>query len=705
MEDELLEIKPNKITFKCQDLNSIITIQNLTLHFIQCRIVSPNPTLLNISHERVSIAPCSTLDVNIRLKLCSSSLVAIQSNRKLTIFYYDADELEESNWNLIPTNKLGRTDIQIDYEIESLKFKIFRDEPITKPIDHSIILQPLQMNSYVSLSEDTKRNLIEFYSNTFGDHQTYKVLDDRLIFISQNKIDIKNEIHIMEMQDSLLYLSIYKPSMMIIATQKKELIEPMSPQIQRKQKQQKQVEQQKQLEQLPKIEQVEVIQPVIKQIEINRPQQRSQSIQLKADQVKYSTPQRQSVQIKELSYEKQVKMEQKQPDAPVVFKEPNSQPQQSELKINVVAQLKSYQQLTNVLLFRDGKYMVTIGEKQDIKVWAMSIKGVVGQIKDHEGKKKILIFQEWRYIDQTADENYEFQTKDPQELKVDMYTKYETAYRFITGSDDQIFRIFNLQSMKMEYSFNCRLQIPTSLAFLPDRGLFCIGGQPFKTIFGMQRKYRSVRFFRMDTLQEKPKYKIYCENEDDYLSEIVYTENPREKDHYHARLNNTLMIHIHKVSSQGKQVQQSAKLYFVFLDRENKCTVLLTLECDQLNIKGVNHVRYLHKQGNFAIIEQIDTKGSQKLVIVNIKQLHTQKGMQNGIECNLIQESLAKMSMQVMANPLLIIIPREKNLQIQTMNGEQKELIEGSSIRTKLGCVGNFVYSVYDDIVEILSIQ
>ena len=38
------------------------------------------------------------------------------------------------------------------------------------------------------------------------------------------------------------------------------------------------------------------------------------------------------------------------------------------------------------------------------------------------------------------------------------------------------------------------------------------------------------------------------------------------------------------------------------------------------------------------------------------------------------------------------------------MNGEQKELIEGSSIRTKLGCVGNFVYSVYDDIVEILSI-
>lgn len=38
------------------------------------------------------------------------------------------------------------------------------------------------------------------------------------------------------------------------------------------------------------------------------------------------------------------------------------------------------------------------------------------------------------------------------------------------------------------------------------------------------------------------------------------------------------------------------------------------------------------------------------------------------------------------------------------MNGEQKELIEGSSERTKLGCVANFVYSVYDDIVEILSI-
>lgn len=37
---------------------------------------------------------------------------------------------------------------------------------------------------YLSISEETKRNLIEFYSNTFGDHLTYKVLDDRLIFIS-----------------------------------------------------------------------------------------------------------------------------------------------------------------------------------------------------------------------------------------------------------------------------------------------------------------------------------------------------------------------------------------------------------------------------------------------------------------------------------------------------------------------------------------
>lgn len=38
--------------------------------------------------------------------------------------------------------------------------------------------------------------------------------------------------------------------------------------------------------------------------------------------------------------------------------------------------------------------------------------------------------------------------------------------------------------MTLEQSFNSRLQTPTAITFMPDRGLFCIGGQPYKTIFG-----------------------------------------------------------------------------------------------------------------------------------------------------------------------------------------------------------------------------
>lgn len=45
----------------------------------------------------------------------------------------------------------------------------------------------------------------------------------------------------------------------------------------------------------------------------------------------------------------------------------------------------------------------------------MSIRGLVGTIKELENKKerKILLIKEWRYVDPSADENYEFELKDP----------------------------------------------------------------------------------------------------------------------------------------------------------------------------------------------------------------------------------------------------------------------------------------------------
>jgi hypothetical protein len=52
------------------------------------------------------------------------------------------------------------------------------------------------------------------------------------------------------------------------------------------------------------------------------------------------------------------------------------------------------------------------------------------------------------------------------------------------------------------YSISIRiyLRIPSCMMFLPDRGLFAVGGTPYNTIFGFYRKYRSIRFYRMDNI-------------------------------------------------------------------------------------------------------------------------------------------------------------------------------------------------------------
>lgn len=57
----------------------------------------------------------------------------------------------------------------------------------------------------------------------------------------------------------------------------------------------------------------------------------------------------------------------------------------------------------------------------------------------------------------------------------------------------------------------------------------------------------------MNNLLEKPKYKVFCKHEDDFLNKIVYSENPIYE-HYHARINNILAIQIYRRNSAGRHI-------------------------------------------------------------------------------------------------------------------------------------------------------
>jgi hypothetical protein len=88
----------------------------------------------------------------------------------------------------------------------------------------------------------------------------------------------------------------------------------------------------------------------------------------------------------------------------------------------------------------------------------------------------------------------------------------------------------------------------------------------------------------MDSLQEKPKYKIFCNSDDEQLLEIVYTDNSKNNssNRLHARLNNIIAVTL--VKYQGaKQISHSGKIYFLFFDRMNNLSVLMTLDCEQLS--------------------------------------------------------------------------------------------------------------------------
>jgi hypothetical protein len=137
--------------------------------------------------------------------------------------------------------------------------------------------------------------------------------------------------------------------------------------------------------------------------------------------------------------------------------------------------------------------------------------------------------------------------------------------------------------MKLEFTFNSRMEWSSCIEFMPFRGLFCIGGMPKISFFGSAKKYRSIRFYRMDTLQEKPKYKIFTHDDNEFMHEMVFSDNS-EIDRKHLRISSILTVTMTHRNGKNVRLMSGGRVIFLFFDRMNKMTVLLAMDSVQLCI-------------------------------------------------------------------------------------------------------------------------
>lgn len=129
------------------------------------------------------------------------------------------------------------------------------------------------------------------------------------------------------------------------------------------------------------------------------------------------------------------------------------------------------------------------------------------------------------------------------------------------------------------------LKYVTAFTFLSDKTLFSFGGR-YESEFQMlslsikKPRFRFIKFHRLDTLSEYRSFKIACE-EEDVLTALEYADNTQwlsessQRDRRHSRLNHVLAVAICSNNHKGK-------LYFLYLDQLNQCTILMSLTCEQL---------------------------------------------------------------------------------------------------------------------------
>jgi hypothetical protein len=183
-----------------------------------------------------------------------------------------------------------------------------------------------------------------------------------------------------------------------------------------------------------------------------------------------------------------------------------------------IYKLHTYSQVKLVLLL--GDKLLTLEDKDVIRVWDIAIRFEIGQFRDLVGLKNIKITHllEWKYPN-------EFDFDDKAEHT---YSPHENEQRCMTLSSDNILRIFNLHSMKLERSIKFDMKYVTAFSFVQDKSLFCIGGR-YESEFSVlslsikKPRLRYIKFFSLSTLQEFMAVKLPSEPED-VLTSLEYAD-------------------------------------------------------------------------------------------------------------------------------------------------------------------------------------
>jgi len=115
--------------------------------------------------------------------------------------------------------------------------------------------------------------------------------------------------------------------------------------------------------------------------------------------------------------------------------------------------------------------MLTIDEKGVIKVWDLRMSTEIGQMRDLVGGSEIKALVEWRYPDNTADEDVIYEDDEV------IFDSDETAGRVFIVSSDGTLRIFNIETLKLERFWKSGLKYNTAMTFLSDKTLLAVGGR------------------------------------------------------------------------------------------------------------------------------------------------------------------------------------------------------------------------------------
>ena len=74
--------------------------------------------------------------------------------------------------------------------------------------------------------------------------------------------------------------------------------------------------------------------------------------------------------------------------------------------------IQIFNEVSQAVIFKDLFYLITLSKSMVISVWNLKINGEVAQFREQQ---KVLFIKEWKYVDPSADENYTFLVKDPED--------------------------------------------------------------------------------------------------------------------------------------------------------------------------------------------------------------------------------------------------------------------------------------------------